>query len=348
MELNTGGYVAAKAGSEPPGSRPEDGAGHLTVWRRVAPAVGLILLAPLVGEYLLGNLSIRDIVALLFLAPMYGGGALLIREVARRTGRGWPTIVLLALAYGVLQPTLLDHSLFNPSFQGHNFRDATYIPALGISAYYAVAFAAGHAIWSISVPIALVETLVPRRRTTPWLGRVGLTVSTVLFLLGAAAVFRWAWKTEQFLPSEPQMITAAAVVVALIVAAFVVGRAPGPSSDYPAPNPWLVGAVAFVTSSLFHHATSESWPGVAFGLLLVAVMTGLATRWSRREGWSAAHRLALAGGALLTYAWVGFVLSALLGRTGAVDLIGNAVFAAGAVALLAAATRKVRRSKGSL
>lgn len=258
MELNTGGYVAAKAGSELPGSRPEDGAGHLTVWRRVAPA-------------------------------------------------------------------------------------------LGISAYYAVAFAAGHAIWSISVPIALVETLVPRRRTTPWLGRVGLTVSTVLFLLGAAAVFRWAWKTEQFLPSEPQMITAAAVVVALIVAAFVVGRAPSPSTDYPAPNPRLVGAVAFVASSLFHHATSESWLGVAFGLLLVAVMTGLATRWSRREGWSAAHRLALAGGALLTYAWVGFVLSALLlGRTGAVDLIGNAVFAAGAVVLLAVATRKVRRTKGSL
>jgi hypothetical protein len=45
----------AKASSEPPGSRPEDGAGHLMVWRRVAPAVGLILLAPLVGEYLLGN-----------------------------------------------------------------------------------------------------------------------------------------------------------------------------------------------------------------------------------------------------------------------------------------------------
>jgi hypothetical protein len=90
VELNTGGYVAAQAGNEPPGSRPEDGAGHLTVWRRVAPAVGLFLLAPLVGEYLLGNLSIRDIVALLFLAPMYGGGALLIREVARRTGRGVP------------------------------------------------------------------------------------------------------------------------------------------------------------------------------------------------------------------------------------------------------------------
>ena len=32
------------------------------------------------------------------LAPMSGGGALLIREVARRAGRGWPTVLLLAAA----------------------------------------------------------------------------------------------------------------------------------------------------------------------------------------------------------------------------------------------------------
>jgi hypothetical protein len=34
-------------------------------------------------------------------------GALLIREVARRTGCGWPTIVVLALAFGVLEEGLL-------------------------------------------------------------------------------------------------------------------------------------------------------------------------------------------------------------------------------------------------
>ena len=341
--------VAAQINGDPPGSRPGGGAGRRTMWRRIAPAVGLFFLAPLVAEYLLGNVSIRQIGGLLLLAPMYGGGALLIREVARRSGRGWPTIILLALAYGVLQPALLEHSLFNPSFQGlqgHDFQEVTYIPSLGISVYYTLVFTLGHAIWSISVPIAIVETFVPNRRTTPWLGKIGLTVTGVLFLLGATAIFRWAQRTEQFLPSVPQMITAAAVVVALIVAAFVVGRVPGPSTDRPAPNPWLVGAVAFVASSLFF-AKSENWLGVAFGLLLVAAMTGLVTRWSRRKGWSAAHRLALAGGALLTYAWGGFVLAALLGHTGTVDLIGQVVLAAGAVALLAAAIRTVRRTEGS-
>jgi hypothetical protein len=81
-------------------------------------------------------------------------------------------------------------------------------------------------------------------------------------------------------------------------------------------------------------------------VLLVAMMT-LIARWSRREGWSAAHRLALAGGALLTYAWGGFVLTSLYGRTGVVDFGGNALLAVCTIALLVAAIRTVRRTKGS-
>jgi hypothetical protein len=38
--------------------------------RRVGPVAGLFLLAPLVGEYLLGNLSIVELPALPILAPL--------------------------------------------------------------------------------------------------------------------------------------------------------------------------------------------------------------------------------------------------------------------------------------
>jgi hypothetical protein len=50
--------------------------------RRILPALGLLFLSPWVGEYLLGNISGRDILALPFLVPLYGAGALLIRAVA--------------------------------------------------------------------------------------------------------------------------------------------------------------------------------------------------------------------------------------------------------------------------
>ena len=313
-----------------------------TMWWRVAPAFGLFFLAPLVGEYLLGNVPFSMIGGMLVLAPMYGGAALLIREAARRAGYGWPTILLLALAYGVLQPGLIDLTLFSPpSLEGLDYRDAAYIPMLGISAAAMVSFSVGHAIWSISVPIAIVETFVPHRRTTPWLGKPGLMVTGIVFLLGSALVFSDAW---QNLPSVPQMIVVAAAVVALIFAAFLVGRRPSPKIDRLAPNPWVVGVVSFVVSSVFF-ARNETWLGVAFGLVLIAVMVIVIARWSRREGWSAAHRLGMAGGALLTYAWGGFILTALYGRTGTIDLIGNVVFALGAIALLAAAIRSVRKSK---
>ncbi len=52
------------------------------------------------------------------MAPMYGGGAVIIREAARRAGKGWPTIFLLALAYAVIEEGLVCQTLFNPSYFG--------------------------------------------------------------------------------------------------------------------------------------------------------------------------------------------------------------------------------------
>jgi hypothetical protein len=95
--------------------------------------------------------------------------------------------------------------------------------------------------------------------------------------------------------------------------------------------------VAFVAATPFF-VKSESWAGTAFGVLVA--------RWSRRVGWGHRHRLALAGGALLTYAWGGFLLSFLLGRTDPVHYLGNAVLAAAAAALLTVTVRRLRRSRG--
>jgi hypothetical protein len=260
------------------------------------------------------NIAFSGIAGVLVLAPMYGGGALLIREVARRAGWGWPTMVLLAVAYGVLQPGLLDQSLFNPSYEGYDFQSAAHVPALGISAHWATTFVGGHAVWSIAVPIAVVETLVPERRTTPWLGRAGLTVTVVVFLLGATVIFRD--QTEQFLATVPQMAGTAAVTTAL---------------------------VAVVAANLFF-IRPESWPGVAAGVALVAVTILVVARWSRRTGWSDTHRLALAGGALTAYLWGGFALLAFEGAATTFNLAGQLLLVLGTAALLLAAARTARRA----
>jgi hypothetical protein len=72
----------------------------------------------------------------------------------------------------------------------------------------------------------------------------------------------------------------------------------------------LAFAAALVASRPFF-ARPENRLGVAMGVGLLAVTANVVAGWSRRAGWGATHRLALAGGALLTDAWGGFVLLSL-------------------------------------
>jgi len=325
--------------------------------QRIAPALGLFFLAPLTAEYLIGYLPVTGnfvqmLVDLWIFAPLYGGAALIIRETARRTCRGWPTMILLSVAFGIFQAGLVDHSLFNPAY--HGTADPTYIAVLGISGTTALAFILGHVIWSIGAPIVIVETFVSRRRTTPWLGRPGLAVTGILYVLASVIIFRGTAEEDLFLPSMPQMIGTALVVAALIGLAFSIRSRSGPPVDLPVPGPWMVGTAAFAALSVptlievalvlqgVPSAFMSDWPGVTLNLVLVGGLTVLVWRWSQRRGWSTAHTLALAGGALLTRAWIAFLVVPF-GDVALHDkLIGNTVFFIGVVLLIIAAAWKIR------
>jgi hypothetical protein len=101
----------------------------------------------------------------------------------------------------------------------------------------------------------------------------------------------------------------------------------------------MASSVFMVTVPPEPWGSATDWAVVGLYLAIYAVVITLVARWSSRSGWDDRHRLALAGGALLTYAWHAFPSAPIVGATGAIDLVGNAVFAAGAVALLAAAVR---------
>src|SRR4030095_8513063 len=105
--------------------------------QRAAPALTLVFLAPVVAEFLLADFTVRDLGILIVLVPLYGCGALLIREGARRAHRGWPTIVLLALAYALLEEAFLTQSLFNPNYVGQRLLDYGFIPPLRTSLNWA-------------------------------------------------------------------------------------------------------------------------------------------------------------------------------------------------------------------
>jgi hypothetical protein len=305
---------------------------------RMMATVGLALLSPLVGEYLLGNVSIRQLGALACLVPLYGGGAVLIRETARRAGRGWPTILVLGLGYGLIEAGLFDGSLFNPSFEGMDPAGAR-IPALGVSAYDTVQFVVDHAVWSIAIPILLVETLTPRYRTTPWLGRLGFAVTAVAYVLGGLLVRSDSLHRGEYRTTWVQAGGVLLVALVLVVVAVCLPRpAPARSTKW-VPRPWLVGVAAFLASSGYF-LLPPTWPGVSLSVKIIAGVALAVSRLSRHARWSPRHRTALAAGALLTYAWAGFLLTTVKHHADPLALTGNALLAAATISLVAIAAKR--------
>ncbi|WP_433362037.1 hypothetical protein ACQPZX_29630 [Actinoplanes sp. CA-142083] len=315
--------------------------------RRVAPAIALFFLSPLVAEFLLGDFTLAQLPFLVALAPAYGGAAVLVREVTRRAGRGWVTMILLALAYGVLEEGLETQSLFNPDYLHAHLLDHGFVPALGISIPWTLFVLTLHTVWSISVPIALVEEWTDRR-TEPWLRVPGLVVVAVLAVAGAVFTFGVSYADGHFMASPAQLITTVVVVAGLIAAAFLVPRdseaGAGVQSDGAvAPAPWIVLVTALGAGAVLAVGDKLA-PALGVPLLIVALAgTAVAIyRWSGRDGWDGRHRLAAAGGALLTYVWHSFLMHPVVESSTALVVVSHVVFALAALLLLAAEARRVR------
>ncbi len=319
--------------------------------RRVAPAIGLFFVAPLVAEYLLGDIPIKLLGVIAILAPLYGGGALLIREVTRRTGRGWPTIFVLAFAYAVLEEAFTTQTLFNPNYLNLNLHllQPAYIPALGIGVWWTVFVLTLHTVWSISVSIALVEALVPDRATTPWLRGPGLTVTSVLFILAVIATTSQQIKQSHFMATRAQFATSAGVCIAAIAVAFLMPRPSSVRAGRPVPSPWIMGGGALLAGSIFLVVPNAwAWLAVAIYMMLDVIAIVCISAFSRREGWNARHRLALAGGAALAYGWHAFIQTPAVGSGSMASVrSGNVIFAAALIVLLLVAERRTAHSAAS-
>ncbi|MEV4459067.1 hypothetical protein [Microbispora sp. NPDC049633] len=320
--------------------------------RRLAMAAGLLALAPLCAEYVTGyDDSTGDPLALaaglLIFGPLYGAPALLIRETARRLGLGWPAILALAAAFGVLQAGVVDQSLFSGGYRDIPYWEEmvrpTYVAPLGLAAHTTLSFVAGHAVWSFGVPIALTEGLHPRLSRTPWLRAPGLVTAAVLYLAAAALVLRDHLRTEDDHASAAQ-IGGSLAAVALLVLFALSRRARHRSARHDAvregapPRPVIVAAGGLVAGLVFDLLPS-TWAGVAAGLAVIALCGAVAARLARSPGWTVRHTAALAAGALTARAAVGF-FAAPLGEVAPVAKYAhNVAFLTGAVLLGVLASR---------
>lgn len=281
---------------------------------RLLPVLALALLAPVCAEYLSGydtstGNPLELAGQLVVFVPLYGCAALLVRETARRFGLGWPGVLALAAALGIVQAGIIDQSMFSSGYRDIEYWEAmiepTWIAPLGLSAATAFAFVSGHVLMSFTAPIILVEGLNPRLAERPWLRLPGLAVSAVLYLAGAWFVLRWHLDTEADHASWQQLTGAAAAAALLVVIAFTLGRKQSRRVERRVPPLWVL---ALAAAAAFYTATwTYTWVGFAYSVaLLIGGGTAL-VYWSRSTAWDRRHVIALATGALVATALGGFL-----------------------------------------
>lgn len=342
--------------------------------RRRRLAWVLVATAPLVAEFASGNLPIIYLWLLVIYAPLYGGAALLIRDLGRRSARPWPVMFTLGLVFGLVEESFLSFSLFNPNYADLRLLDFGWISALGIGSWWTTFVVLLHAVWSICVPIALVEALAGDLHDRPWLTPKGLGWAATAIGLGGAATVAVTLSEDDFVPSSTQLTSAAVAVTVLVALAGWLARTPQRRPSQPvgervaaagnrlkptrsggrpalhrtAPEPLQVAAAGAVAAVLFFAGAAQVGSAhvvVAVYLVLVAWAVTAIRRWSARPGWSARHRLALAAGALAPHLGFAVIQRSLIEVPLWLDLLGDLIFIAGTVALLLAGWRRLQTER---
>ncbi|WFF02561.1 hypothetical protein [Micromonospora sp. WMMD964] len=319
--------------------------GRLPLRRRLLPVIALLLLAPWAAECSWGGFAIDDFLpVLIFLGPMYGGAAILIRETARHLGAGWPTIVLLAAAFGVLQAGLVDQSLFNPDFlddtQYADTRaaaEATLVPGLGFSLRQAFDYVGNHIVLTICAPIVLIESFQGAdRRLRPWLGRSGLVVVGLIYLLGSLFIFSDINGDKGFLASPLQLTFATLLVLALVATALLPRwRRPSPRRARRVPHPLWVGLLVVLVR--FGTDLTPGWTGVAIALGLAAIVGATIAYWSAGVRWGQRHVLVAASASVVSAAAFAYLVPPYSPASPAAAVAGDIAVSVITVALVGGA-----------
>jgi hypothetical protein len=270
-----------------------------------SPALVLFLLSPVLGELVSAFLSPLE-----FLHPFrlaitlvpYGCGAIAAREIVVRRRKGFASLVLLGLAFGLLFEGIVTRVLFNPDWGGLGPL-GTYGRAHGFSWVLAVGIVHFQALISIVCPVLIAEALFPTRRREPWVG-------TSTLVLCCCALPAWTFIIELFVPFFPQPAHALAVfgvVIGLLALAWSIPAEPLPAGARRVPPPRSFGMIGGAGMTLIMIGTFivpgwDSRPPAAimfFSLLTILVVELGALLWLSSGGkWGDGHRLALVIGLL--------------------------------------------------
>lgn len=254
------------------------------------PLLALVLLSPIIAEMLSGSSPpsewLNPITPLL-LIWLYGSGVLVMRETAVRWKAGWPAILLLGAAYGIIEEGLAVKSFFDPTWL-----DVNWVWAVWLTIY--------HAVVSIAVPIFLVDSIWPQTRAKPFTSKRGYIVA--IGLLASATIFINLALTP-YRPSAWHLFGALAAVVFLVWAAKTYAERLWirlPTGRPPSPRVYAIAGFAFIGGSFLLYGGGPFLGGFPIVSVLegAAVLLGamLLVRRTSGEGLWAKQRFAFVAG----------------------------------------------------
>lgn len=270
---------------------------------KVSPALVLFFLAPAIGELLSGSAPPAEFfnpIILLLLSSLYGSGALLMREFKVRWNKGYVSLLVLGAAYGIIEEGLMVKSFFDPGWVDLGIL-GVYGRWLEVNWVWSEWLTIYHAIFSIVIPITLVELAYADVRNERWLSSREL--AGVTSLLCVVTVFGCVFLTT-YHPPLLQYLLSAVLVGALFLLAWKIPNKIGKNGSL---NPWrpsrlaLFGFITTLALFLLFGAGPNiiGHPPVLMllGITLVFTVFSLLRRyeWNERRLY---NKFALAAGAL--------------------------------------------------
>lgn len=260
---------------------------------RAHPILCLAILTPGLPEYLSTSSPVLNLVAnpfwfffgLAINVGQYTAGALLIREAVIRWKKGWGTLFLLALAYGITEEGLGDNTLFNNT---HHV-DGTlgvYGHFLGVNWVWSMGVLSFHVIYSIGLPILLLGLALPATRGRRLIGRQGIYVALGSLAASTALETILVWGEYRFWMGIPILVGALLVIGGLV---FAARRVPAnfweprtPTASTGSGTVFAAGFLFFPALFLLEYGVSTYGVPPALVILAELVVLGILLEYLRR------------------------------------------------------------------
>ena len=322
--------------------------------RHLLPVFTLIFLAPFIAEVLSGATRLSVLLASVPKLMMLGCGALIIRELVRRWGGGWTSVLMLGLALSVFDECVVEQTSLAPLPWPAVSPD--YGRVYRVNWIYFLYMLGYESVWVVVVPIQVAELIFPEWREMAWLRTGGLITNVIVFLLGArVAWYVWMKYLRPVVFHAPDynvpwstILLFLAVIATLILLASLTRHIE--RSDWTTRSAlpaWSMAAAAMLLGFpwyglmelIFGERSSQPfWVSMALGLAWGGFAYLLIRYWSVARGWSDLHRWGLTFGAVLVCMIAEFPGSSTWARE---DLVGKWVLDGLAVILFALLARRI-------